>query len=347
MKIGSLAVAATVGAALIAEPAGACTRILFDAGGRHLVGRSMDWTGDTGTDLWAFPAGMKRNGGVGPHSLAWTSRHGSVIASFYEVGTVDGMNDAGLSANALYLADADYGADLPRRKGQPELSIGAVIQYMLDSFSSVDAVVATFREDPYRIIAPKLTDGSAATAHFAVADATGDSAIIEYIDGKVVIHHGPQYAVMTNAPPYSEQLAIARYWDEVDGYEFVPGSPRSADRFARASFYERHVRGIDGERESFAAVLAMTRSISIPYGLGSGGQKDTASTVWRTVADHGAKRYYFESVTRPSLIHVDMGRIDLSEAGKPMKIDLAGDRTLHGDVSSDFAPATPFSFLSR
>ena len=78
--------------------------------GRTAISSAAPWTAeDPGTDLWAFPKGQSRDGGAGPGSIKWTSKYGSVIASFYNIGTVDGMNDAGLVANALYLVEADYG----------------------------------------------------------------------------------------------------------------------------------------------------------------------------------------------------------------------------------------------
>jgi hypothetical protein len=48
--------------------------------------------------------------------------------------------------------------------------------------------------DPaFAIIAPALPNGHAAGLHLSLSDSTGDSAILEYVDGKLVIHHGPQY----------------------------------------------------------------------------------------------------------------------------------------------------------
>ena len=49
-------------ALLIGTPAGnACTRILYRTGtGNFLVGRTMDWYDDLGSDLWAFPAAASR-----------------------------------------------------------------------------------------------------------------------------------------------------------------------------------------------------------------------------------------------------------------------------------------------
>jgi choloylglycine hydrolase len=50
----------------------------------------------------------------------------------------------------------------------------------------------------------------------SLSDPTGDSAIFEWLDGKVTIHHGKQFKVMTNSPAYDEQLAIEKYWRGID-----------------------------------------------------------------------------------------------------------------------------------
>src|SRR5258708_12379198 len=70
-----------------------------------------------------------------------------------------------------------------------------------------------------------------------MSDATGDSAIVEYIGGKQVIHHDRRYQVMTNSPIFDKQLALNEYWREIGGTVMLPGTNRSADRFERASFY--------------------------------------------------------------------------------------------------------------
>ena len=51
-------------------------------------------------------------------------------------------------------------------------------------------------------------NGHKANVHLAMEDASGDSAIVEYIGGKPVVHHGRQYTSMTNDPTYDEQLAL-------------------------------------------------------------------------------------------------------------------------------------------
>jgi len=46
--------------------ASACSRaVYFGQEGQTVTGRSMDWLEDMQTDLWIFPRGMKRDGGMG------------------------------------------------------------------------------------------------------------------------------------------------------------------------------------------------------------------------------------------------------------------------------------------
>ena len=80
-----------------------------------------------------------------------------------------------------------------------------------------------------------------ATVHMAVSDASGDSAVIEYLKGKPVIHHGPQYKVMTNSPIYSEQLKLNAYWSTRNRNQVLPGSIQSSDRFVRGSSYNQQL----------------------------------------------------------------------------------------------------------
>jgi choloylglycine hydrolase len=86
-----------------------CTRVVYlGLNQTVLTARSMDWKEDIRTNLWAFPRGMTRHGSVGPRSLTWESKYGSLAASGYDISTTDGMNEKGLSANILWLVESDY-----------------------------------------------------------------------------------------------------------------------------------------------------------------------------------------------------------------------------------------------
>lgn len=324
----------------------ACTRFIYKSGANDaIVGRSMDWAEDPGTDLWAFPRGLERDGGAGPGSLKWTSKYGSVIASFYNIATVDGMNDAGLVANALYLVETDYGD--ARASGKPLISVGAWPQYVLDNFATVAEAVDALGKEPFAIVAPDLPNGKKAGGHLALADASGDSAIFEYIGGKLVIHHDRKYKVMTNSPTFDQQLAIDAYWKGINGLNFLPGTIGSADRFVRMNWALSAAPKEKEPRLAVATALSLIRSISVPLGLADPEKPNIAATIWRTVSDTGARRYYFESAYSPTTFWVDLAKLKLAPGSAPAKLDLSGRPILDGEVSDKFVATEPFKFLSH
>ena len=85
----------------------------------------------------------------------------------------------------------------------------------------------------------------------------------------------------------------------------------------------------------------------MPLGIADPEQPNIASTIWRTVSDTQARRYYFEAVYAPAIFWVDIDKLNLAPGAKPAKRDLHAKRILSGEVSDKFAPAEPFKFLSR
>ncbi len=323
-----------------------CTRVLYETGtGTYVTGRSMDWNDPTAVSaIWIFPREMERDGGVGKGSITWTSKRGSVITSFYDLATADGMNEAGMVGNLLYLAESDFGD--PAKTGKPTLSVGAWLQFVLDNYGSVAEAVEAMRPDPFTVVCANAPNGRPATVHVCISDPTGDSAIFEYIGGKLQIHHGPAYKVMTNSPVYDQQIAINAYWELIGGKNMLPGTISAADRFVRASYNLETSPKFKDRREAVAAVFSQMRSIGVPLGMSDPDKPNISSTLWRTVTDQDAKRYYFDSVLDPSVIWVDLDKIDLSAGAKTMKLEVSGPVTLGGDVSTKFTPAEPFKFIA-
>ena len=178
----------------------ACTRAVYlGKEGQTVTGRTMDWAEDMQTNLWIFPRGMARDGGLGKASLTWTSKYGSLVASVYEGGTADGMNEKGLVANMLYLAESEYPAPTDTR---PAVVITAWAQYLLDNFATVEEAVAELKKDSFRVVTVEAPNGAKGTVHVSISDPSGDSAIFEYVKGKLVIHHDMKFQVMTNSPVF-------------------------------------------------------------------------------------------------------------------------------------------------
>lgn len=326
----------------------ACTRLVyFGAGKQVITARSMDWKSDVATHLWILPRGIARTGETGPNSLRWTAKYGSVVATGYDVSTTDGVNEAGLAANVLWLAESQYPVFDPNG-GKPGLTIAAWAQYVLDRFATVVEAVAALEQEPFVIVTDNVPgEDRLTTLHLSLSDASGDSAIIEYIGGRQVIHHGRQYQVMTNSPTFDQQLALNSYWQQIGGTVMLPGTNRAADRFARASFYVNAIPQNDDPNRAVASVFSVIRNVSVPYGIATPDEPNISSTRWRIVVDHQRKLYFFESALTPNTFWVDLKAIDFAIGAPVKKLDLGleQDHTYAGDATAEFKPAKPFRFL--
>lgn len=323
----------------------ACSRAVYLGPEATIITvRSMDWASDIGSNLWIFPRGMKRDGACGPKSIQWTAKYGSVVATAFDAATADGMNEKGLVANILYLAESQYPMPKPGDK-RPPMSISAWGQYVLDQFATVEEAVTALRQEPFYVVPVMTPDGHEGTVHLAISDPSGDSAIFEYLNGKLVIHHGRQYQVMTNSPSYDQQLALDGYWKQIGGTVMLPGTNRAADRFVRASFYIGAIPQTADTIKAVAGAFSVIRNVSVPLGITTPGQPNIASTLWRSVSDQKNRRYYFETTTSPSIFWVDVASLDFGAGGQVKKLDLAQAPTLGGDVAGKFKPAKPFAFL--
>lgn len=322
----------------------ACTRVVYQ-GNKDMVitGRTMDWKEDTRSNIWIFPRGMERNGEVGKDPMRWKSKYGSVVTSAYDICSTDGMNEKGLVANLLWLAESSY----PQWNGEkPALSIAAWVQYMLDNFATVSEAVSEIEKNTFDVVSDMMPDGTRmATLHLSISDATGDNAIFEYIDGKLNIHHNRSYQLMTNSPVFDQQLALDDYWKTIGGTTFLPGTNRAADRFVRASFYINAIPKTEDTRTALASVFSVIRNTSVPFGISTPDQPNISSTRWRTVSDQKDKVYYFESTLYPNVFWVDFKDVDFSEKASVKKLNLLDGKTYAGNTAKDFVTTKPFQFL--
>ncbi len=330
-----------------------CTRVTY-LGENNLVitGRTMDWGEDMKSDLWVFPAGMARNGSCGAGSLEWISKYGSVTVSGYNIGTGDGVNEKGLVTNLLYLAESDYGA----LNGKAPISITLWAQYALDNYATVAEAVAGLEVEPFRVKSPILPNGRPASLHLSLSDPSGDSAILEYISGKLTIHHGREYQVMTNSPIFDQQLALNTYWKTIGGNEFLPGTISAADRFARASYFvgivptsidKNYISAVPEQKMQYqgvASLMGIMRSVSTPLGITTPGKPNISSTIWRTVYDLQNMIFFFDSATTPNTFWVDLKDMDLSKGAPVKKLAVAGGKYYAGNAASQFVATEAFTF---
>jgi penicillin V acylase-like amidase (Ntn superfamily) len=320
------------------QSAPACSRVLWNNNKLAVVvGRTMDWPESTEPQLVVFPRGIERNGGmVGNDVLIkdnpskWTSRYGSIITSVYGLGTADGLNEKGLAGHMLYLNAADFG---PRDARKPGIQAALWLQYLLDTSANVNEALAALEK--VQIVLAEAR-GHKATVHLAIEDASGDSAIIEFVRGKMVVHHGSEYRIMTNDPTYDEQLALLKKQDfsAPSSDTPLPGNVNPRDRFQRAAYYSALLPEPKNEREAIAGVLAIARNVSVPFGAPYK-SFGIYNTEYRTAINLTGRRYYFELTTSPNVIWADLSHFKL-EPGSPVMTLNPDNVELSGNVSEKF-----------
>ncbi|WP_411684698.1 linear amide C-N hydrolase, partial [Aeromonas caviae] len=159
------------------------------------------------------------------------------------------------------------------------------------------------------------------------------------------IYHDRSYQVMTNSPTFDKQLALNDYWEEIGGLTMLPGTNRSADRFARASFYIKTLPKTDQANEAVAGVMSVMRNVSVPMGISTPDQPNISTTLWRSVADQQHRRYFFELTHLPNTFWVSMDKLDLTAGAPVRKLPLTEQQLYAGETAEKFVPAKAFRFL--
>jgi choloylglycine hydrolase len=343
-RIPPLILAGLIAVSLTRAPE-ACTRVLhlFPEQNLTLTARSMDWYVRYPTSLWKFPRGMQRNGLTKKNPARWISRYGSlalVQTADGQSATADGINEKGLVANLLYLSETEY----PRRDTKiPGVASSIFLQYLLDNFATVAEAVAFLEKDAVQIVPVPIPNSEhLPTMHIALSDASGDSAVIEFLDGKTVIHHDRAYQVMANSPTYEKQLALTAYWNEI-GDVFLPGTRKSPDRFVRADYYNRKLPKPESYEEAVASLLSIMRNVSSPFGEADPQKPNISTTMWRVVHDQSNLRLFYESTIAPNVVWVDLSGFDFAP-GTPVKsLDMENGK-LNGNVTKRFEKSEALEF---
>ncbi|MGO3885341.1 MAG: linear amide C-N hydrolase, partial [Mycetocola sp.] len=312
-----------------------CTRVMWpDANGSVIVGRNMDFHMDLLTNLWKYPRGISRADGV-KGELTWEAKYGSIVATAFDLIATDGMNEEGFAGHILWLAESDYGTP-DSSATQTQLSQSVWLQYYLDNFATVAEAVEWTNSTQVEIV--QLFDPTGhlvPTLHLAINDATGDSAIIEYTNGKPKVYHSRDYKVMTNSPTYDKQLELVKQYKGLGGDQPLPGSTLASDRFARASLYVENQVQPKTQLEAIAAMFSIIRNAAQPFRTPEPGKPDASQTIWQVVLDLTNKRYVFESTTRPNIVWVDFNEISFAHGSKVLKLDLVGQMALEGGLAGN------------
>ena len=329
--------------------ANACTRVLWnDNSIAVLSGRTADWfqasdpRGASDPKLHVMPRGLRKSGAMDGKTVVvtenparWTSRYGSVVVGNYNSVVVDGMNEKGLAAHALALAETNYGARDVSRQG---VNMNLFVPYLLDNAATVSEAIALLpRIQPVGV----EVKGYATGLSFSIEDRLGDSAVIEYLDGAAVIHHGRQYRVVANTTIADATKLLEQYdFKNATNSVEVPGNTNTNDRLVRASFYSGLLSSVTprSRLEARAALMSVVRNVSDPIGAPGGKAGEGHETDWRTLSDLTNRVYVFENPRTLTTMRTDLSRLDFRRGSGVRTIDPLDPR-LPVDITRLYRPS--------
>ena len=362
---------ASVAAVLVLLPASntfACSMIFLNENNQaKVVVRTMDLPllFPEAPRLVVFPRGMERDSaralmpgenarilGIGSDHVKWKTKLGSVVVTGADVCATDGLNEKGLAAHFLEMSETVY----EPVDSRPEMGQCHLISYVLDNFETVDQVVRFFESgQAFRlvpVIVPEKKIPLSIPGHLAVQDPSGDSAIIEWVHGKVVIHHGHQYRVMTNEPEYDVMLERMSKYAAFGGKLPLPGDIDGEHRFARLAAYYDLLPKPNDYREAIAMSFSLMRVAQIPFrdpvkALASNPSPTDIDRLWSGIQtnwvsgmDLTSKTIYMNSTYSPSLFWLELSQLDFTQ-GAPIEYLNPHDIGLSGNARSDLQPWPP------
>lgn len=176
----------------------ACTTFFIHKNGQMIFGRNYDWITDAGmvcTNLKGLSkTSLKTETG---ETISWISKYGSITFNQYgKEFPTGGMNEEGLVVELMWLDETQY----PAPDNRPVIGVLQWIQYQLDNCATIEEVIATDKK-------LRISPTGNTPLHYLVADANGNAATIEFLEGKIVVHKGNDLAlpVLTNSP-YAESV---------------------------------------------------------------------------------------------------------------------------------------------
>lgn len=163
--------------------------------GEVLFGRNFDWNRCEAMVVVAHPENgyasistvnmdfITQNIGSGLMGLALKLDEAKTLAALY--APLDGMNEQGLAVSVNMIQDS---ANIEQQTGKPDITTTTAVRLLLDKAANVEEALELLG-------AYDLHGSMGMMIHFALADSTGRSVAVEYIDNEMVVTETP---VVTN-----------------------------------------------------------------------------------------------------------------------------------------------------
>lgn len=293
--------------ALLPAAADACTTIAFTDRTRPILAYNFDFPIGQAVVL-INRKGLAKVSETEGHPARWQARFASITFNMFGRDLpMTGMNEAGLATSQMWLDEARY--EEPDER--PTIGVAEWMQYVLDTSATIDEAL--------RAIA-KVRIESRIPLHYKLMDAQGNVAVVEYLDGKVVIRRGDGLPVAALAnDTYARSLDFMRQAE--NGTAQAEGSGSLA-RFSRAALAQQSPRdpADDPVAKAFAALADVAQS---------------GRTQWSIVYDLARRSVHWHTRGKAAIRSVRLAGFEASCLSPPLFIDIDQGE---GSVAGLFRP---------
>lgn len=288
----------------------ACTTFCLKNNGEVLFGKNYDWMIGDGL-LFVNKRGVEKTAmaEAAPNPAKWISQYGSVTFNQYgRENPSGGMNEKGLVIELMWLDDTQY----PKADERPTVGTLEWIQYQLDNSATVQEVIQN---------AEKIRIASEVKIHYLVNDKQGNSATVEFIDGKLVAHTSDKLPLTA--------LANDTYEKSLNYSKNTPAektkSESSFDRFTRAADKSKTFADKSkSEEEAVKYAFDILKNV-----------EQKGYTQWSIVYDQQRGKIHFRSLKSQSIKTVDTKTFDYACGSSVKTFDVNSNES--GDVTARFA----------
>lgn len=316
-----------------------CTGIRLKAkDGAIMYARTLEFARDIASNIIIIPRNYSFTG-ITPlenqKGLQWKAQYAVVGTNGCGlIDIVDGVNECGMAGGLFYFPDYAHYQEITAQEAPYTIASWQLMTWILTNFATVSQVkkalptikvsTALFKE--WGIILP---------IHAVIHDPTGQSLVIEYVQGKLILYDNP-LGVLTNAPAFDWHNTNLRNYitlspfnahpahiagiilsplGQGSGMLGIPGDFTSPSRFIRAAAFSQTALDSQNADEARDTAFHILSIFTIPRGSVRQEEDrhvDYEYTQWTSACDLQNKRYYFHTYDNRQLHMVDLMKANLT-----------------------------------
>ncbi len=289
----------------------ACTTFCLNRNGQLVFGRNYDWVTGAGI-VHSNQRGLLKTSYPNEDgtTIQWVSLYGSITFNQYgKEFPTGGMNEKGLVVELMWLDDTKY----PAKDARPAVDVLQWIQYQLDNSASVEELIASDKK-------LRISDGT--PLHYLVADASGNVASIEFLQGKMIVHKSLDlpFPVLANSTYQESAQTAKKYINNIDD---PSGLDNSLERFVKACRMVKKVSTIPDNMQLTDYAFSILDKVS---------QGDY--TKWSIVYDISGKKILFKTQSHKSIKSISLSDFDFSCKATPRMFNM--NQQAVGNITNNF-----------